>query len=60
MAVNWIISNKNLKELTLLKTVDTNDQMLMETFKENSQCEKMLDEFEQYIECECSILNKDN
>ena len=47
-----------IKELTLLKTVDTNDQMLMETFKENSQCEKMLDEFEQYIECECSILNK--
>lgn len=38
------------QELTLLKTVDTNDQVLMETFKENSQCEKMLDEFEQYIE----------
>jgi len=38
------------QQLTLLKTVDANDQVLMDTFKENSKCEKILDEFEQYIE----------
>ena len=31
--------------------MDANDQVLMDTFKENSKCEKILDEFEQYIEC---------
>lgn len=38
-----------MEELTLLKTVDTTDNEMMEIYSENRENNKILDEIEQYV-----------